>query len=83
MPRVFIEKNDDRHFLEERQDLFTFTTFPAEVNKHSLGTLDAVTQSTCFTSHAKYFSCCSLAFHHFKGSRLSSDSGPSASYFQF
>lgn len=40
----------------------------------------ALMQNTHFTTRDKYFSWCSLAFHHFKGSWLSSSSGSSASY---
>ena len=81
MPHVFIQKRRWSTLSGRRQDFFSFTRFPAELNNRSLGTLDAVTQSTRFASRDKYFSCCSLAFHQFKGSRLSSDSGSSASYF--
>ena len=82
MPYVFIQKKGWWSTVSgERQDLLSCTRFPAELNNRSLGTLDAVIQSTCFASCDKYVSCCSLAFHHFKGSRLSSGSGSSASYF--
>ena len=53
MPHVFIQKKMINSFW--RKDLFSFTRFPAELNNRLLGTLDAVTQSTRFTSHDKYF----------------------------